>query len=789
MTNSFQLFSIALRIFKRDWKRGDLLVLVLAMCIAMASVSVIYLTIDRIESASSRDVSEILGADLVITSPSEIPEAWLSTAKELGLQRASSIEFSSVLFANESIQLSSIKAISANFPLKGHLHIASTPESAGKEMRTNPQKGTIWVEPSIYNKLKINTGQTLELGYSDLAVDGVIMRQPGQGSTLFNIAPSAFMNIEDVTATQIIQPGSRIFYRYLFAGNDGAIKSLQDKVAGEKNETQKIVSIFDESPVAGTTIKNSKKYIGLSSLLSMVLLGVLIGGAMGVIAQKLLVYSFADTFVHQLPAAHYSVLIYPVSAAVILLFGFSLPSLIQLKSVPPMRVLRRQLQPARYSRWLVYGFSLLTLVLVMWLQIGDLKLLLSVLLGLAALMLVFTVMAAALLKLMKQFSRSSRNAAIKFSVRQLDANQGMTLLHLLAFSITLFVILLMVLVRTELLSQWQRSLGDEVPNHFMVNVSQTELASVNQYFSKHKISYTRLYPMVRGRITGINGWDVKQAVPKQGQQHNSLKRELNMTWSDTLPKGNDVVKGDWGWQDESEQPQISVEEKTAQALGLKLGDVINFTIGGVPWNAKIANVRSIDWQTFTPNFYIIAKPGDLDNFNATYITSFFLPKEKKALLSQIVKSYPSATVIELDVILEEVQGVISKVSRAVELIMLFVVAAGIALLWSAMEYSFDSKLKQSAILRTLGASQAFIARSFRFEYLWLALLSALMAIIAVELISYLLYTRIFEINFSMHWQLWWITPLITLIYMMLASWRGVKKVTEPSPLLLLRQRG
>lgn len=835
MTSHLQLFSIAFRIFKRDWKRGDLLVLLFAICIAMASVSIIYLLVNRIEGAMATEVADVLGADLVITSPKEVPQEWLNFASSHGLQQARSVEFSSVLFANEKLQLSSVKAVSDNYPLKGSLQIADSPYTQVKGVNHRPPKGKIWIEPRIYNLLGVNQTDQIEVGYTELNVDGVLMRQPGQGSTLFNIAPTAIMNIDDLPATKIIQPGSRVNYRYLFTGSNEGLKLFAAKVNDEKTTSQRIVSIYDESPLAGSALTRSKKYMGLSTLLTMILLGVaiamsasryarkqfdmsalmrcfgmnnrqvlyiftyilllvcffgvILGGMLGVAFQQLMISALSGLFVDELPDAEYSILVLPMLAAVILLFGFALPALMQLKSVPPMRVLRRQLKPMKLSGWFVYLTATLTIVLVMWLQMGNIELLASVLLGLVIVTGIFALIAAMMLKIMKKLAKT-RHPAVNFSLRQLDANKAVTLLHLMAFSTTIFVISLIVLIRGELMLKWQQSLGEGTPNHFMVNVKPEEVEPLKTFFESNELAFAGLYPMIRGRIVGINGEDIKTAVSEEGQRHNSLRRELNITWSQSLPRGNQVVEGDWYWpeQKEGDTPQslISIEDKTALALGLKIGDQINFTIGSEPWSATIANIRSIDWQTFTPNFYIIANPDSLSQFNATYITSFFMPKEQKQLLSGLIKNYPAVTVIELDLILEEIQSIISKVSKAVELIMIFVVAAGVALLWAAMEHTFDSKFKQSAILRTLGASKAFIARSFRFEYFWLAILSSLMAVFAVELVSYFLYRYVFEIPFEFHWTLWWTTPMITLFLMLTASWRGVKKVTEPAPLTLIR---
>ncbi len=841
MSSELQLFRISMRIFKRDWRRGALLTLIFAVVIAMASVSVIYLVIDRIENAMAQEVSDVLGADLVITSPEKVPPEWLEHASNKGLRSATSVEFSSVLFANEKLQLSSIKAISDNYPLKGAFELTDSNSTEIDKVNHKPATGEVWLEPRIWNLLNLNDSQLVEVGYMDLKASKRLVRQPGQGSTLFNIAPTAIISIDDLEATKIIQPGSRVNYRYLFTGEVSALREFAEKIEEEKTTSQRVVSVFDESPIAGSALTRSKKYMGLSTLLTMILLGVAIamsanryakkqfdmsalmrcfgmssnevvkvfmyiltlicltgvitGGIVGIAFQEVVTSVFAGFFVDELPKTDYLVLVLPMFATCILLFGFSLPSMIQIKQVSPMRVLRRQLAPIAMSHWIIYGISIITLVVVMWMQMGDLKLLMSVLLGLVLVIFVFSLIAVALFRLMKKFAPSN-HAAVNFSLRQLDANKGLTLMHLLAFSITIFVIALVILIRSELLNKWQQSLGEEIPNHFLVNVKPEDVKPLEQLFQKNELKVPGLYPMIRGRIVGINGESIKTAVPLKGQQHNSVRRELNITWTYDLPEGNKVVDGNWQWDRGNESidqpseskalPLISIEDKTANALDLTIGDTLDFSIGSDNWSAKIVSIRSIDWQTFTPNFYIIASPDSLNDFSATYIASFYLPKEKKSVINDLVKKHPTITLIELDVILSEIQSIIAKVSKAVELIMIFVVAAGIALLWAAMEHTFDTKYKQSAILRTLGASKRFISRSFRFEYFWLAMISAFMAIFAVESVSFILYSQVFEIEFGLHWYLWWSIPVLTLILMLLTSWRGVRKVTEPAPLTLIR---
>ncbi|MGX5173581.1 ABC transporter permease [Aliikangiella sp. IMCC44653] len=825
-------FKIAARIFKRDSKRGDLLLLILSMSIAVASISVIFLLVERFEAATNKEVADVLGADLVITSPQELPSDWLDMASQNNLQQATSVEFSSVLFANEKLQLASIQAVSSNYPLRGQIEISQTPYATQKQAVNMPPLGELWVEPRIYNSLNLTQTSQIELGYTHLKLGGVIALKPGQGSTLFNIAPAAIINLDDLDKTKVVQPGSRIVYRYLFAGEPESINQYAAKIKPLLSSSQRLVTVFDESPIAGSAISRSKKYISLSTLLTMILLGltvalaanryahrqfdlsalmrcfglnraqvfsvfsfilifvcvtgIALGASFGILFEAVLVESFAESVVKQLPAANYKVLLLPFVAATLLLFGFAFPSLLQIQSVPPMRVLRRQLAPMSLKSWGVYALAAATLVFVMWLQMQNLKLLLSVLLGLVGVAFVFALIAALLLKAATKLPLI-RSPEVKFSIRQLNANRSFTLMHLLSFSITLFVIALVILVKSELLSKWQQSLGDNVPNHFLVNVKPQDVKPLETFFEQNNLTFSGLYPMVRGRITGINGVDVKQAVEEKSLSHNSLRRELNMTWAQQLPLGNQVVGGRWQWQAENDSAQISIEQKTADALQLKIGDKLNFNIGSEPWDAEIVSIRSIDWQTFTPNFYVISNPGALDKFNATYIASFKLSLEQKPLLAKIVSDYPSVSIIELDAILAEIQSIIEKISRAIEVIMLFVVAAGLALLWAAMEHTFDSKYKQSAILRTLGASKQFISKSFRFEYFWLGVLSSIMAIMAIELVSFVLYRFIFEIEFEFHWSLWAVLPVATVGFMLIASWQGVKRVTKPSPITLLRQ--
>ncbi|MGB0496075.1 MAG: ABC transporter permease, partial [Kangiellaceae bacterium] len=506
MNNLSQLIVIAFRIFRRDWLRGDLSILVFALSIAMASVSVIYLIIDRVSSATDQQASQIIGADLVINSPNEIDQDWLNKAEQLNLTKAKVISFASVLSANGKIQLSGVKAVSKNYPLKGRIEVSDVPYGTSEIANEIPKQGTVWIAPRIYNQLNVEKSSMLELGYADLKVSSVIMLEPGQGSTLFNVAPSAIINLDDLAVTKIIQPGSRVNYRYLFVGNRNKIEEFQSFIKPLINSSQRLVTIFDETPLAGSAITRSKKYISLSSILTLILLGIaiaitanryatrqfdmsalmrcfgmnnrqvlyvfifilafvalsgiIIGAVFGLLFQWLMVSWLSELFMETLPAPNLSVLLFPAFASLILLLGFAMPSLSQLKDVPPMRVLRRQLAPMKNNLRSIYLIAFLSILGVMYIQIGDLKLVLGVTVGILLMAAIFALFAKLVLSQIRRLS-NSKNVAVNYSLRQLDANKNVTLLHLLSFSSTLFVIAIVILVRTELLDKWQQSIADD----------------------------------------------------------------------------------------------------------------------------------------------------------------------------------------------------------------------------------------------------------------------------------------------------------------------------------------
>jgi putative ABC transport system permease protein len=292
--------------------------------------------------------------------------------------------------------------------------------------------------------------------------------------------------------------------------------------------------------------------------------------------------------------------------------------------------------------------------------------------------------------------------------------------------------------------------------------------------------------MVRGRLTGINGKPVTQAVTKEESSNEALQRELNLTWTDTVPPDNRLVSGSW-WRTPAPGRGVSVEEKLAKKLGVALGDELTFSIAGESLRAQVINIRSVQWDTFHPNFYMIFPPGILNAYPATYLTSFYLAPDQKSLLTALVRAFPSVTVLEIDQVLAQVRVIFSQVTTAIELVLLFVLAAGFAVLYAVLAASLNERFFEGALLRAMGASRRQLRAAHLAEFTVLGILAGLLAAIGTEFIAYILYTRAFDLEYSFKWPVWLAAPLAGGLLIGLAGYFGTRHVVSQSPLTLLRE--
>ncbi|MFP5349480.1 MAG: ABC transporter permease, partial [Gammaproteobacteria bacterium] len=470
---------------------------------------------------------------------------------------------------------------------------------------------------------------------------------------------------------------------------------------------------------------------------------------------------------------------------IVLLAGFALPPLSRLRHVPPLRVLRRDLAPLPVRGWVVYGAALAAVTLLMWRYTQSASLTAAVLAGAIAAASILGGVGFLLLRLARRMP-ARVGVAWRFGVNNLWRRARASVSQILAFGLALMAMAVIALVRGDLMSTWQTQLPAATPNHFAFNILPADVAAVERFFSGHGVRAQALYPMVRGRLIAINDAPVVQAVTKEARDDGAVNRELNLTWTDTLPPDNRITQGSW-WDAVAAPMAVSVEEKLATRLNIKLGDRLTFSIGGEELTATVASLRTVQWDSFHPNFYMIFPRGVLDPYPATYLTSFYLAPPQKPLLRDLVQTFPAVTVLEMERVLAQVRVIVEQVTAAVEFILLFVLAAGLVVLYAALQATLDERLYDGALMRALGASRRQLRAGHLAEFTALGLAAGILAAIGTELIAYLLYGRVFGLDYAFKWQVWLAAPLAGAAILGAAGYIGTRRVVGASPLALLRR--
>lgn len=824
---------LAMRLLVRNWRSGEQRILAAALVIAVAASTAIGFFTDRLGRGLVNQSADFLGADLMLTSPRPVDADWLRAARADGLRAIETLEFTSMVVSGDDLQLSSVKAVQDGFPLRGRLRTAPAPFAADVETTALPRPGEAWAAPRLLTTLGLQVGDTVEVGAHRFTLTRVLTFEPGQVGNPFGISPRLLIRMADVPATGVVQPGSRLSYQYLFAGRDPDVAGFRSWLEPRLGPSHELVGVKEGRRAVGSALERAERYLGLAVLAAIVLAGVAVAMAarryserhfdmsailrclgasqrdllglylpqllviglvasavgcfLGWVAQYGMVYLLADL----LPAAPSATRAWPVLAGfatgLITLAGFALPPVLRLKDVPPLRVLRRDLLPMPSRAWLVYGAALCAIVAVMWRYTDSWPLTLSVLAGGIALVAMLGLFALLLLALSRRLN-TRVGVAWRFGLNNLWRRRGGSVSQILAFGLTLMAMAVVALVRTDLLTTWQRQLPVDAPDHFAINILPEQVADFQAFMTAAGVKTAQLYPMVRGRLVAINGTAVREAVTKEARDDNALNRELNLTWSTTLQADNQILSGRWWRPEDAGKPLVSVEAKLAERMGIKRGDALRFAVGEQRFTAEVASIRSVQWESFRPNFYMVFPPQVIERFPATYMTSFFLQKDEKSLLRELVARYPSVTVLEMDQVIEQVGRILRQVSLVVEYVLVFTLLAGFAVLFAALQASQDERLYEGALLRALGGSRRQLRAGHLAEFAALGGLAGLLAAMGTECLAWVLYREVLHLEYSVQWPVWIITPLAGVLLIGAAGYWGTRAVIERSPMLLLRNQ-
>lgn len=824
----------ALAILFRDFKSGELTVLALAVTLAVAALTGVGFFTDRIGRAVELQAAEVIAADLRLESPDPIAETVIDEAHRRGLATARVTMLVSVVFANEQSQLTALRAVTEGYPLRGSVRTAERPFGVGRPTAGIPLLGEAWADSRLIARLGVQVGDSVTVGSLRIRIGSVLEYRPDQGSSFIDLAPTLLINQGDLDATGLIAPGSRVVYAVLFAGERASIANFKLYLEAHKTRSERLLDVDESSQQVGSSVRRAGQFLNLAGLISVLLAAIavamsarryarrhldavalmkcmgasqafilsislielllisvatgLIGTAIGYGAQHVLAYIVRELLSGALPPPSIAPFYMGLVTSITVLMGFALPPLLQLRTVPPLRVLRRNLDPPKLRYTVSYGLAVAAVLAMIAWVVRDIDL--TKWIGIS-LLITFAILYGAghLLVLSLSGLRGRVGVAWRYGLANIARRGRESSVQIVAFGLGLTVLLLLAVVRTTLLQEWRASLPPGAPNHFFINIRPDEREILQKFFTDRGVAAPELFPMIRARLIEVNGLKAAELPGLDDRGRNFAEREQNLTWAPELQEDNEIVAGRWFTPQDAGKPLVSIASEYERDLHLKLGDRLLFDIAGESLEVKVTSVRKVRWDSFHPNFFLVMAPGLLENAAGTYMTSVHLTAVQKPMLIDLVREFPGVSVFDIDRLLSQVRDVMDKASRAVEYVFLFTLLAGVMVLLAAIQSTRDERRYESAILRTLGASRRTVLESVAAEFTMLGLLAGTLAAVCAGAVGILLARRIFSIPSS--WPLVfevtaWGLVAGALLVGITGTWAARSVVNHP-PIATLRQ--
>jgi putative ABC transport system permease protein len=806
------------------------LVLLAALTIAVAAMSAVTFFTDRVRQAVSQQAGEALAADVRVGSVTPLPTGLEGVADRHGIASARVVSFRSVVLAGDSTSLADIRGVSDRYPLRGAVQVADALSAAPRDVAGVPKRGEVWAEPSLLARLGAVVGDEIEVGGLTLRVTQSLEFRPDEGWRFMEVAPTVLLNLEDVYASGLLAPGSIAQYDALFAGDAAALAAFREELAPLLRPEDEVRDFRDGRPEVRAAVGNAERFLVLAALVSVLLGGVavamaarrfvarrfdavalmkclgarhrdvlrlnllqllmlvaaaaVVGCVVGLLAQFGLTALLADFIEAQLPPPSPSgAVLGPVTALAVAL-GCALPPLLQLGGVPPARVLRSDLDPPPLRYLTIYGVAALAVTGMLYVLFRDFELIAYLLAGSVATFAVLY-LAGRLLVLTLQRVRGRVGVAWRYGIANVARRGRESSVQVVAFGIGLMVLLLLTSVRTELMSEWQATLPPFAPNHFVINIPPAEREAVAEALQADGIDSPEFTPLVRARITRVNGMPVADYPARTERGRNELDDEINLTWPDSLRADNEIVAGEWRGA-APDMPELSLEEELRQAIGLEIGDEITYSIGGEPFTVRLTSSRLVHWDSFRPNFFMVLSPGAVEQFAHTFITSFYVAPEQRAITVDLVRAFPSLSVIDIGAVLDQVRRAMDRAALAVQYVFLFTLAAGITVLLAAIQATRDERMFESAVLRTLGARRSVVLQGVAAEFTALGLLAGTLAAVGAAAIGYVLATRVFDLDYVPGIGLWAGGLIAGAAVVGVSGTLAVRSLVNQSPVATLR---
>lgn len=831
MKSSFKTTArLAGKLLTRDWRAGELTVLVIALLVAVTALTGVAFLTDRVSQAVEMRAAESLAADLRLGSTSAIDPDYIELAEGNGIEYARVTSMPSVVFAGEANTLSAIRAVTGGYPLRGVLKTSEQLLGEVRETDAVPAPGEAWASPRLMARLGVDTGTELEVGGTLLKLTRVLDFRPDEGWSFVDLAPTLLINEADLGATELIQPGSRVRYRMLFSGDRDQIDDFKGLLENRMVEGEKLSDIKDTNPQIRSSMERAGRFLNLASLVSVLLAAVavamaarrysfrhrdrialmkcmgasqslifrssvmqllmlgiaggVIGAVLGFLAQLGLAWLMKDMIGQALPDPSLQPGVLGLFTSLSILAGFALPDLAQMGKTPPLRVLRQDIDPPplRYgTSWLAGVAAVLALLL--WIM-RDTQLVLTIFAGATLTFLALGLAGWLLVKSLQGF-RGAAGVAWRYGLANLARRGRESVIQVVAFGLGLMVLLLLSTVRTELMDSWQQSLPENAPNQFLINIQPHEVDSMSSFLAERLSDAPTFVPLVRARMTSINDQDVTQMTFEDPQGERWARRDSNLSWTSELQDDNRIIDGTF-WDTDFIGSEVSVEADFGLELGLALGDVLGFDIAGETVTATVTSFRTVEWDSFSPNFFMVFSPGVLEPYPATYITSLYVQESERAVVLDLMREFPSVTAIDLDAVLGQVRDVMDKAALAVQAVFVFTLLAGLTVLWAAVQATRDERRYESAMLRTFGASKRRVLSGVATEFAAIGLLAGVLAATGASLAGYLLATRLFELDYHFSTALWLAGPIAGVLFVGVAGMAATWRVITHAPISVLR---
>jgi len=822
--------SLALRQLRREFRLSEYLVLSFALVLAVAAVTSVGFFANRVERAMASQAATLLAADAQLRSPRPLEASLRERALSDRLLIADVIEFPSVVLNEEGdTALVSVKAVSSEYPLRGEVRLSREIYGADFSAETVPAKGEVWLDPRLAGSLSLLADSNLTLGEITVKASSFISFEPDADGDVFQMAPRLIMNVEDLDRSGLLGEGSRARYKLLVAGDPADVKKYSDWIDSLQDSGVQLQTLEQGRPLVQSALLNVRRFLGLAAAVAVLLSGAavalaarqiaerdmdtsallrafggpsssvirivlirlaiiaamaaLFGSAIGYLVQFGLSALLAQWFATVLPAPSLSPLLGGAACAVLALAGFCLPALAKAATSPVVRVLRRDLPVAQPSTWLLFGCALLTmLVLLIWLT-RDVFLGGLLVAGLIVVVGVLWLISRALIAV----SGKVRSPGLRRALEGIRRRPNSVSLQISAFSVGLLALLLLAIVRLDVLNDWQGQIADDAPNFFMVNIQPDEVAAVRQFLADRGVENETLYPMIRGRLESINDRRIGLDDYSDERARRMSERDFNLSYQNELRGDNTVVAGEW-WPADTSERYFSVEEDFADEVGIALGDTLKFRVADKQVEGVVSNLRTVEWESFAVNFFVVSSPAALIDKPASFVTSVFVEENQASYIRDVVQQFPGVTVLEIGRMIERVTGILDRAALAVQYVFMFTVVAGILVLVAAVLASRRERFHEAAILRTLGASRRYVALGMAREFVLIGSIAGFIASTMASALAWVIVERIMKLDYSFNVWLWAGGILAGIAGIWLAGSMASAPVLRQSPMAVIRSQ-